>query len=74
MQQCQSVRSLAYAIFNFKLTELHQMTPPKKKQQKTTTQQNTNNKNVEDTVLVLIKLTIFTVALRLRCGSCKLIF
>ena len=27
-----------------------------------------------DTVVVLIKLTIFAVALRLRCGSCKLIF
>ena len=27
-----------------------------------------------DTVLVLIKLTKFAVALRLRCGSCKLIF
>ena len=26
------------------------------------------------TVLVLIKLTKFAVALRLRCGSCKLIF
>ena len=26
------------------------------------------------TVLVLIKLTKFVVALRLRCGSCKLIF
>ena len=27
-----------------------------------------------NTVLVLIKLTKFAVALRLRCGSCKLIF
>ena len=27
-----------------------------------------------DTVLVIIKLTKFAVALRLRCGSCKLIF
>ena len=26
------------------------------------------------TVLVLIKLTTFTVALRLRCGSCKMFF
>ena len=26
------------------------------------------------TVLVIIKLTNFAVALRLRCGSCKLIF
>ena len=26
------------------------------------------------TVLVIIKLTKFAVALRLRCGSCKLIF
>ena len=26
------------------------------------------------TVLVLIKLTKFAIALRLRCGSCKLIF
>ena len=29
---------------------------------------------VHVTVLVLIKLTNFAVALRLRCGSCKLIF
>ena len=29
---------------------------------------------VSNTVLVLIKLTKFAVALRLRCGSCKLIF
>ena len=30
--------------------------------------------NAYGTVLVLIKLTKFAVALRLRCGSCKLIF
>ena len=32
------------------------------------------NASLSDTVLVLIKLTKFAVALRLRCGSCKLIF
>ena len=31
-------------------------------------------KNKDNTVLVLIKLTKFAVALRLRCGSCKLKF
>ena len=30
--------------------------------------------NAACTVLVIIKLTKFAVALRLRCGSCKLIF
>ena len=30
--------------------------------------------SVPSTVLVLIKLTKFAVALRLRCGSCKMIF
>ena len=29
---------------------------------------------IDGTVLVLIKLTKFAVALRLRCGSCKFIF
>ena len=33
-----------------------------------------NNCHSISTILVLIKLTKFAVALRLRCGSCKLIF